>query len=775
MKRIFQFFRILLAVFIVLAPGASFPFAAAQPDSTQALPTGGDALWNPRLSLGPDDWIYAEAVASNGDIYVGGDLKYTGGVPTGRVARWDHIDHQWHPLDKDIVWGRIYSLAISGNYLYVGGYFDAVSGHDIAANAIARWNMTTNTWSTVGGPGMGKTSGSPDVYALAVDGSGNVYAGGDFTSVNGILVQNVAKWNGSTWSAVGSLGTTSEKVEALVWHGTTLVAGGNFAALKHIAAWDTSSPSPAWTTLGGGANNEVLALAADNSFLYAGGSFTNLINGVSTNVPVGCVAEWTWSGKYWIDMNQGFDGPDVDALGIGPDGLLYAGGRFHKTAASVSITTSNLARWHNGAWEDVSGPMLSDVEGVNGNVYALATSGQDLWVAGGFQSGGNYYADKVVMFNPTDPDQQWWHTPGGNAPNGPINAILVNYPDIYYGGAFTYAGGIHTSGVAHYNVITNTWSTLGTGMSGCWGLFCEGPVVYALALSGGSLYVGGNFTGAGGVPVSSLARFDLSGNQWYDVGSGVSSSGLGAPTVNALAFAGANLYVGGLFEYAGPGSPGLYVKNIAEYSGGIWHQLYDPASVNGTTGSVHAISVNTANSDIYIGGAFTSPAARIAKWSGGHWSALGSGVPNGSVDALDYVGVNLYIGGSFTNAGGSGANYLARYYNGVWYSVGGSSPLDGPVNALSDNLSELLVAGDFSNAGALSVNHVARWTGSKWITLGTGVGGVIGFSDNPTVNAIQVSGRYVFLGGTLRSAGHLVSDSIAIWGVYPSFLPDVKH
>ena len=96
------------------------------------------------------------------------------------------------------------------------------------------------------------------------------------------------------------------------------------------------------------------------------------------------------------------------------------------------------------------------------------------------------------------------------------------------------------------------------------------------------------------------------------------------------------------------------------------------------------------------------------------------------------------------------------------------------MRALDDNLSELVVGGDFVNAGAVTARHIIRWTGSYWKTLGSGVGGVEGFSNDPTVNAVAINGYYVFVGGTLRSAGPYISDNIAIWGGSAAFLPLVK-
>ena len=51
-------------------------------------------------------------------------------------------------------------------------------------------------------PGM--PGANADVYAIAVDGSGNVYVGGDFTVIGTVTANYIAKWNGSAWSALGS-------------------------------------------------------------------------------------------------------------------------------------------------------------------------------------------------------------------------------------------------------------------------------------------------------------------------------------------------------------------------------------------------------------------------------------------------------------------------------------------------------------------------------------------------------------------------------------------
>ena len=89
------------------------------------------------------------------------------------------------------------ALAVSGTNLYAGGSFTVAGG--VAVANIAKWDGSA--WSALGS-GMGDTY-TPVSYALAVSGT-NLYAGGCFTTAGGVSANNIAKWNGSAWSALGS-------------------------------------------------------------------------------------------------------------------------------------------------------------------------------------------------------------------------------------------------------------------------------------------------------------------------------------------------------------------------------------------------------------------------------------------------------------------------------------------------------------------------------------------------------------------------------------------
>ena len=124
-------------------------------------------------------------------------------------------------------------------------------------------------WVSMGGvPGA-----NGPVDAAGIDGSGNLYIGGQFTVAGNAIANYIAKWNGSSWSAIGS--GMNNTVSALAVSGSTLYAGGYFPpaggnAANYIAQWNGSS----WSALGSGMNSIVWALAVSGGALYAGGDFT---------------------------------------------------------------------------------------------------------------------------------------------------------------------------------------------------------------------------------------------------------------------------------------------------------------------------------------------------------------------------------------------------------------------------------------------------------------------------------------------------------------------
>ncbi|MFZ4767299.1 MAG: DUF7453 family protein, partial [Roseimicrobium sp.] len=121
---------------------------------------------------------------------------------------------------------------------------------------IAKWNGTS--WSAMG-------TGELDIQTLTVFG-GEVYYGGG---------SGLRKWNGSSWVAVGG---TTFGIKSLASSADKLFACGEFTEAggvpaSGIAAWDGS----AWTALGSGLNWTLFgpcAVATDGTRVYAGGGFS---------------------------------------------------------------------------------------------------------------------------------------------------------------------------------------------------------------------------------------------------------------------------------------------------------------------------------------------------------------------------------------------------------------------------------------------------------------------------------------------------------------------
>jgi hypothetical protein len=229
----------------------------------------------------------------------------------------------------------------------------------------------------------------------------------------------------------------------------------------------------------------------------------------------------------------------------------------------------NLAKWDGVSWSPVGPPL-------NGPVHALATDGTDIYVGGDFATFQGEYLERIARW-----DGSAFHALGQGVRDGTVRAILVDGTRVYAGGDFTMTGSYLPTGNAAY--FDGNWHTLDNGFydgtvrdlelhSGT--LFAAGsftvggslnriaawsgtswvglpelgsPAVngdaYDMLSSGGSLYVTGDFTTAGGNPANHIARWY--GLKWYSLGAGLNAR------AEALAAGPGGIYAGGLFGTAG--------------------------------------------------------------------------------------------------------------------------------------------------------------------------------------------------------------------------------
>jgi len=263
-------------------------------------------------SLGPGvngvDAAYALDTFQN-KLFIGGDLSIGG---TYFVAQWNGSN--WDSVSTGMD-GRVFSFANFDSVLYAGGQYSIAGGN--SASSIAQWNGTS--WDSLrntlpyGGwvdalavykgnlimngvaDTLYKWNGSVLTVFTAMNGycntlyvsNGNLYVGGVFTSINGVPANNIAMWNGSVWTALGS--GIQGTVEAICSYNGNLYVGGGFNSAgnmpaKDITKWNGSS----WLPVGMGTNYEVRALATYQGSLYVGGLFDS-----AGGLPAMYVARWT--------------------------------------------------------------------------------------------------------------------------------------------------------------------------------------------------------------------------------------------------------------------------------------------------------------------------------------------------------------------------------------------------------------------------------------------------------------------------------------------------
>lgn len=183
------------------------------------------------------------------------------------------------------------ALATHGGLLYVGGQFDAVSGSAVVGSRIAVFNPTTSAWSAFGAPTSGpyrSSNNNPIVAAIAVQATNSVFIGGNFEGVRNSNTsvpetKGIAKWDGSAWRSVGQI--TGTVIEELRIVGNYLYAGGEFTAINGVTAnniarmnLSTNQWEPLVQGCINGVNGVVRSIidAGDGTSVYVGGGFTDV-------------------------------------------------------------------------------------------------------------------------------------------------------------------------------------------------------------------------------------------------------------------------------------------------------------------------------------------------------------------------------------------------------------------------------------------------------------------------------------------------------------------
>lgn len=344
--------------------------------------------------------------------------------------------------------------------------------------------VVAQSWNSIPG-----TNGT--VYAMLYDNAtGSLYIGGDFTMVGTVPANRIARWDGSTWSALGTgMNNTVRALSFTPFTGTSVVAAGDFTVAggnpaNRIALWNGAS----WTNpFAAGMNDIICALTPytyfTSNYLAAGGNFTTA-GGIGTNRLA------VWNGSTWAAMGPGVNDTVFALQFPGPlTNYLYVGGSFTLAGAA---NAKRVAAFYPFGFIGSLGVGIDD-----GAVYALAYYNGFLYAGGSFTLIGGTSFSRMARWNGN------WSFVG----TGTNNTVYSFYQSstvqpgstiLIVGGLFTNAGGVGANSIATWN--GTTWGTLGTGMTG------GSPTNVRVARDfRATLAASGNFTTAGSVSSNNIA------------------------------------------------------------------------------------------------------------------------------------------------------------------------------------------------------------------------------------------------------------------------------
>ena len=311
--------------------------------------------------------------------------------------------------------------------------------------------------------------------------------------------------------------------------------------------------------------------------------------------------------------------------------------------------------------------------------------------------------------------------------DGPIHAMARSGNTLYLGGQFSHVGPSSGSCVVIDSIsgVPLDWPRV------------VGSVTCAAADGAGGWYVGGDFHSVGGLTRQGLAhiRADKSVDGWDPAQSGV---------VNCIVVRGSTVYVGGLFAVMG----GQVRHNIAalDATTGL-ATAWDPSA------SYTVRTMALSGSTLYVGGVFTNiggqPRSYLAALDTGTGlaAAWNPAPDNANITALAVSGSTVYVGGSFAHIGGQPRNSLAAVDSATGSATAWNPGTDGIVDALGVSGSTVYVGGYFHSVDGQGRNFLAA--------VDVGSGHATAWHPNPDgrVFALAVKGSTVYAGGAFTNIG----------------------
>jgi hypothetical protein len=515
------------------------------------------------------------------------------------------------------------------------------------ASGLAKWNETTESWSTMPGPiAYGYVLSHLAIDAngdLVASGSGGVWAWSEATGAwrnldfpapdphleltasipdpsGGLLMvfggPEIWKWDGNSWTIVSR---GPECVVSLAMKEPQLFAGGCFRSVGEVGALRLARLdllSGAWSVVddgsGQGVGPSVFTAAVGEDCAYIGGEFLSA-GGMAANRVA------AWDGLAWRTLRNGITDPQGEVwsiLVVGDD--VYVGGRFLEVDG---MAAGNIARWNevSSSWDVLNGGVAGSASSA---VWDLDLWGEEILVSGEFTSAGGAPAHSAAIWSPAS---RTWR-PLGAAPDDGVAGVVYQAEPleerVYLGGRFGRLGDlddarIHTMG--YWDRVTGVWSYLRNGQ----GDDVDGEI-WKLLRRGTKLYVGGIFGKAGDVSVKGIATLNLMNHSWTALSNWQLT---GTPWVMDMTWLGPDLVVVGSFE----DRQDEYLKGILRWNLRDGTRPVD-GGITSFNGQASVYAVEPFRGGLLVAGTFTQT-GDVAALNIGTWSRT-SGSPVADVGEI---------------------------------------------------------------------------------------------------------------------------------------------
>jgi trimeric autotransporter adhesin len=491
------------------------------------LVTGVLLPWNPLT-----DGSLTNGLAVSGDtVYLFGEFGMIDGERRAGLAAVDATKGElmpWNPLtEPGSIDGAITCFAVSGNTVFMGGNFTTVSGlHRPLLAAIDATSGAVTPWqaSLVAPPMVGQ------IMSLSIS-NGILYVGGSFTMVGALPRNNVAAFDVVTGEVAPwdiRIDDNSYGVTSVVATGDTVYVAGAFHSLQGqtndgLVAVDAATGR--LKDLQPDIGNGVSTMAASGKSIYIAGSGL-LINPVHRNLLAqvdanGAVTDWDPEPD-----NQ------VGSMVVVGD-TVYMAGYFS--------TLSGVSRVGLGAVDRLTGKATAwnpnpqiESNSIFGTNIVIQTRGNTAYLAGNFTSIAGVPRAGIAAIDLTTGGVTTWNPNAGNKPADYCSSILLSGDTLYvigsannlgFGSAYSVSSGAQLPWQVSMDVAAST-----------------------LAISGGTIFLGGSFTVVNTVACAGLAAVDAETGELSTTWNPNLSGGFGPTMASALFVDGQNLYVGGNFS-----------------------------------------------------------------------------------------------------------------------------------------------------------------------------------------------------------------------------------